>query len=97
MAWTRVRWAAFGAAALVIITLLVVNSIYGFDWLEPSKEDALSLTGSAVADRIFYDDVRPSGDCSEFFDQVCGSDGETYRNLCQAHAAGANMRHRGAC
>ncbi len=92
------RWAIIAAVALVSITVLVVGAVYGFDWLKPSKEDALSLTGSAIADRaFFYDDISASAACADFVDPVCGSDGVSYENACKAVAAGAEIRYRGAC
>jgi len=49
-----------------------------------------------VADRSGICKKRPEV-CAEQFDPVCGCDGKTYSNQCQADAAGASVAHTGKC
>ncbi|MCS6857003.1 MAG: Kazal-type serine protease inhibitor domain-containing protein, partial [Sandaracinaceae bacterium] len=39
----------------------------------------------------------PPKACSEVFEPVCGVDGRTYGNRCEAEAAGVDVAHEGAC
>ena len=41
--------------------------------------------------------MERSYDCMQIDEPVCGCDGHTYRNTCEARAAGNDVAHTGAC
>jgi hypothetical protein len=59
----------------------------------PQDGDAGGILGPGVC--LTFD---PDSACVLLYDPVCGCDGETYNNMCEARSRhGVNIAHRGAC
>lgn len=86
-----------GLVAIFAITMIAFGVVRP-ELLERESPPAWSPTGNAIADRAFFDgEIGRDDPCAPIEEPVCGSDGATYRNLCEAHKAGTDMRHGGAC
>jgi hypothetical protein len=95
-AFDRVKLPLIGIFGIVFITLIAF-AVVRPDVFHPRRE-VWSITGNAVADDALFDGkITAGGPCASLDDPVCGADGTTYQNLCEARKAGVDMRHRGAC
>jgi len=95
-AWNRVKVPLIGIVGIFLITLMA------FAIVRPDalivKKPAWSITGNAVIDDALFDNtITVRNPCATVEDPVCGTDGTTYRNLCEARKAGVDARSRGTC
>ena len=63
-------------------------------FVDVSNAVGIDPTSSFFSIDILDDDVAV---CPAVFDPVCGADGETYNNSCEAEVAGVEVVHEGAC
>ncbi len=95
-AWKRTRVPIVGIFGIFFIVLIA------FAVVKPDaliiEKPAWSITGNVVADDALFDGkITAEAPCTTLDDPVCGTDGVTYLNLCDARKSGVDMRHRGAC
>lgn len=95
-AWQAVRVPIFGVIGIVLVTLIA------FAVVKPSaltvQRPVWSITGNAIVDSSLYDGhITLQDGCAQVSQQVCGTDGKTYLNFCEARKAGVDMRYQGAC
>lgn len=94
-AFNRVRVQLFGIFAIFLITL--VTFAVAKPELLQTNEPAWTITGNAVADNALFDKHFTGSKCADIMDEICGTDGKTYRNLCEARNAGVDMHYLGPC
>jgi len=95
-AFDRVKVPLAGIFGIVLITLI------SFAVVNPAalrgQPHQWTITGNAIADdALFNAKITAAAPCADVQDLVCGADGQTYANLCEARKAGTDMRHHGAC
>lgn len=95
--WKAVRVPLIGIVAMILIT------VFAFAVVKPgvfhhSKKSAWSITGNVVADDSLFDTkITMNKGCASIHDPVCGTNDQTYNNLCEARKAGVDAKYRGDC
>ena len=85
-----------GVVAIFLITAITFATVKPGAFTRPRP--LWTITGNAVIDQALFDgELSGKEGCAPLEDPVCGSDGKTYRNLCEARLAGVDARHRGPC
>lgn len=72
------------------------DSCGGFAGATCDRGDWCDYGGCPTPDAIGSCEPRPMF-CTDVYDPVCGCNGVTYSNSCEAEAAGMNIRSRGEC
>jgi len=77
---------------------IVVRECGGLQGLQCDEGEFCNFSdaGCGAADELGFCEVIPEA-CDDVFDPVCGCDGETYSNACEASAAGVSVASEGAC
>lgn len=95
-AFMRVRVQLIGIFAIFLITVMAF-AIVRPDLLQP-REPAWTITGNAIIDNSLFDkQITKQSPCSGAYEPICGTDGYTYQNFCQATKAGVDILHDGEC
>ena len=76
---------------IYILTLLVATLAGG------CQQQATSSAPGSEADCIDASKINPNGICTMDYTPVCGCDGKTYDNSCEADRAGVISYTQGAC
>ena len=85
------------AAALLLINACLVDVIDQSECTCPDDAPLFESRLNACVTGGEFAQIHQPGDCTDVFDPMCGCDGVTYSNRCNASESGMQVAYAGRC